>query len=331
MSALTRVLIPPSQRQPVEDLSESLDLDVGDVIRKRGAFLIMLTLSGVIATAGVVSDSTATVIGAMIIAPLATPILGIALGIVTGHLSLVLRSIGWVLVGLVIVVALGILTTLILAPTVGVENNSQITGRTSPRLVELGAAVATGFAGAFAICRRDLSAVLPGVAIAISLVPPLAVVGVTAGAGELPSAFGALLLFLSNVLALVVTGSVVLTLAGYAREPSSLPTARRKRAYVIVGVLSALVVLPLAANTAYAVLLERWTDQIHNHTESWLDDTAGSAVGTISWKGLHATVDVTTPDGTLPSTVSLEKAMDGLPDAVSVDIRVAPATVRSVT
>ena len=97
----------------------------------------MLTLAGTIAIAGVLSDSTATVIGAMIIAPLGTPILGIALGIVTGHLSLVIRSILWVLSGLVIVVVLGLVFTVFVATPESLATNSQVLGRTSPSLMDL--------------------------------------------------------------------------------------------------------------------------------------------------------------------------------------------------
>ena len=87
----------------------------------------MLTLAGLIAIAGVLTDSTATVIGAMIIAPLGTPILGIGLGIVTGHLSLVLRSILWVLIGLVIVVVLGLVFSVFVATPESLATNSQVT------------------------------------------------------------------------------------------------------------------------------------------------------------------------------------------------------------
>src|SRR5918993_865116 len=134
MSRLTQTLIPPAQRQSVEALNEALDLSYGDRLSKRSGFLIMLTLAGMIAIAGVLTDSTATVIGAMIIAPLGTPILGIALGLVTGHLSLVIRSILWVLTGLVIVVALGLVFTVFVATPESLATNSQVVGRTSPSL-----------------------------------------------------------------------------------------------------------------------------------------------------------------------------------------------------
>ena len=223
MSRITQTLIPPAQRQTVEALNDALDLSYGDALAKRTGFLIMLTLAGTIAIAGVLSDSTATVIGAMIIAPLGTPILGIALGIVTGHLSLVIRSILWVLSGLVDRRRAGTVFTVFVATPESLETNSQVLGRTSPSLMDLVAALATGFAGGFAMCRKDLSAVLPGVAIAISLVPPLGVVGVCAGQGLWSDALGALILFLSNVVALVIAGTIVFTMGGYARDPGSSP------------------------------------------------------------------------------------------------------------
>jgi uncharacterized hydrophobic protein (TIGR00271 family) len=322
VSRLTQTLIPPTQRQPVEALNDALDLAYGDPLAKRTGFLIMLVLSAIIAISGVLADSTATVIGAMIIAPLGTPILGIALGIVTGHLSLVLRSIGWVAAGLVIVVLLGWAFTFVIADPASLESNSQILGRTSPRLLDLVAALATGTAGAFAMCRRDLSAVLPGVAISISLVPPLGVVGVCAGQGDWSAAAGALFLFLSNVFALVVAGTIVFTMSGYAREPGSSRTANRRRAYIVVTILTIVVVLPLIGNTIYTVLHARWSAEIGAAAETWLVDEDGAEVDDVTWSHLIATIHVTDPDGTLPPVDDLSEALSGLPETVSVVIDV---------
>lgn len=269
----------------------------------------MLTLAGLIAIAGVLTDSTATVIGAMIIAPLGTPILGIGLGIVTGHLSLVIRSILWVLVGLVIVVVLGLVFALFVATPESLAANSQVEGRTSPSLMDLVAALATGFAGGFAMCRKDLSAVLPGVAIAISLVPPLGVVGVCAGQGLWGDALGALVLFLSNVLALVIAGTIVFTMGGYARDPGSSTTANRRRAYAVVTVLTVVVTVPLAANSIVAVALTRWTSTIQAITTTWLAEEPGARVYDVSWSGADATVDVTTDGGQVPDIGDLQTAL----------------------
>src|SRR3954454_25321229 len=80
-TSLRSRVLPESQRRTLDELTEDLDLRSGDAASKQSAFWTMLVLSAVIACTGVLSDSTATVIGAMIIAPLATPIMGIALGV----------------------------------------------------------------------------------------------------------------------------------------------------------------------------------------------------------------------------------------------------------
>jgi uncharacterized hydrophobic protein (TIGR00271 family) len=331
MSRFTQTLIPPAQRQPVEALNDALDLSYGDTRSKRTGFLIMLTLAGMIAIAGVLTDSTATVIGAMIIAPLGTPILGIALGIVTGHLSLVLRSILWVLIGLVIVVALGLIFTIFVATPESLATNSQVLGRTSPSLMDLVAALATGFAGGFAMCRKDLSAVLPGVAISISLVPPLGVVGVCAGQGQWGDALGALVLFLSNVVALVIAGSIVFTMGGYAREPGSSRVANRRRAYTVVTVLALIIAIPLAANSIASVAIARWSVIIQETAVQWLDDEKGSRVYDIQWSGLDATLDMTTDDGSVPEIDELQEMLAArIPSFVGVVIDVGQGVEHTV-
>ena len=324
MSRLTRTLIPVSQRQPAMALHDSLDLARGDKLGKRTGFLIMLVLSAIIAVSGVLQDSTATVIGAMIIAPLGTPILGIALGIVAGHRTLVLRSLGWVLVGLVVVVIIGILVAALLPNPVSITSNSQISGRTAPRLLDLFAALATGMAGAFAMCRKDLSAVLPGVAISISLVPPLGVVGVCVGQAAWTEASGAFFLFLSNVVAMVISGSIVFTLAGYVLDPSSSPSANRRHSYVVVAILTGIILVPLAGNTVYSALLVHWGSEITESAEQWLDGDSKARINSVEWRGLTAVVSVTSSDGDVPPVSELSDLIgDGVPDGVGVTVDVS--------
>ena len=325
------MLIPVSQRQSMGDLLEAVDLSRGDGAAKRSGFFIMLVLSGVIAVAGVLADSTATVIGAMIIAPLGTPILGIAAGIVTGHRGLVARSFLWVLSGLLIVVLIGGALSTFIADPAELDSNSQISGRTSPQLLDLLAALATGTAGAFAMTRRDLSAVLPGVAIAISLVPPLGVVGVCAGQGAWDEAFGALLLFASNVVSLVIAGSIVFTLAGYAREPGASQTANRRRSYVVVAVLSAVIVLPLLLNTAVTLAVTHWTGVIRAAAGSWLSDDENAQVQGVTWTAPSATIEVTTEDGRIPPLEPLQSDLEeAVPGFIDVDVVVSPAVEHDV-
>src|SRR5215218_7523271 len=170
----------------------------GPEVRQRSSrFWILITLASIIAAAGVAADSTATVIGAMIVAPLMTPILGTMLSVVLADRTNLIRS--------------------LLHVAGGAETNSQVAQRVHPKLIDLLAALATGVVGSVALVRRDISDTLPGVAITISLVPPLSVVGFTLEAGKLDQSLGASLLFLTNVAAILGSGTVVMALYGVHR------------------------------------------------------------------------------------------------------------------
>ena len=261
----------------VDRMTERLFLDSR---RKLSAFWVLLVLAAIIAGAGVVADSTATVIGAMIVAPLMTPILGTALAVVLGEPRWVLRGVLMILAGALTVVVIGfLLGTLVPEPTVA-ETNSQVAGRVSPHLIDLVAALATGLVGAFALVRSDVSDALPGVAIAISLVPPLAVVGLTLEAGATRQALGALLLFGTNVAAIIATGTLLLL--GYRVRAVAMaggrPVGRLGRGAIAVVVgLVVVVAIPLGIGSAHVFaqniavtgirpVAERWAE-----ADSWAD------------------------------------------------------------
>jgi uncharacterized hydrophobic protein (TIGR00271 family) len=307
-------VLPESQRRTIAELTEDLDLTSGDSASKISAFWTMLTLSAVIAAAGVLSDSTATVIGAMIIAPLSTPIMGIALGIVKRQRRGATR---FVVFGGLLVIGTGILFSAALPGTYDLLGNSQIASRTSPGLLDVIAALATGFAGAVALARRDVAAVLPGVAIAISLVPPLAVVGVCLGQGAGWLAVGALLLFLSNLLALVLAGTVVYAVLGYGVVVTG-PDKARRRARATVGVLFFVVVLPLIANTAATYLISVWTARVDATATRWISDLPDASITSVDNTSKTFYIHVQTT-GDLPSLSTLLTDLEGqIPDGLRV-------------
>ncbi|PJI86624.1 TIGR00341 family protein [Luteimicrobium subarcticum] len=302
-------VLPASQRRTLDNLSDELDLGAGDVASKRSAFWTMLVLSAVIASAGIVSDSTATVIGAMIIAPLSTPIMGVAIGLARGSSATVWRSLGFVAGGMVVVVSIGVLVAWLLPNDANMLTNSQVTGRTSPGLFDLVSALATGFAGSVALARRDVAAVLPGVAIAISLVPPLAVVGVCLGSGAPVSAAGALVLFLSNLLSMVLAGTLVFTAAGYTVE--ALRRREHRRAYTAITLLLVLVTVPLVANAVLTGLVSNAAHHTEQVATQWVSAVPGAEVTDVSVVGRDVQIAVRTPDGTVPPTDDLLTALDG--------------------
>jgi len=278
----------------------------------------MLVLSAVIASAGVLSDSTATVIGAMIIAPLSTPIMGVALGLAKGSRAAILSALRFVVLGASLVIAIDVLFSLVVPATTNLLANSQISGRTSPGLLDLVAAVATGFAGAIALARRDVAAVLPGVAIAISLVPPLAVVGICFGQGSFALGFGALTLFLSNFLALVLAGTLVYATAGYTAEAAERRDGPDRRTYLTIGILFTLVALPLVLNTVGAYVLAKYTARVETAADAWIAAVPGAEVAGVSLQGDTIHIDVRTP-GDLPPSDSLLASLDGrVPAGISV-------------
>ncbi|MEV0007640.1 DUF389 domain-containing protein [Streptomyces sp. NPDC047973] len=317
LSRVRARVLPAAQRRSLDELAQDLDLSSGDRGAKRSAFWTMLVLSSVIAAGGVLTDSTATVIGAMIIAPLSTPIMGIALG------SVQRRRNGAVLVvflACLLVIAVGMVLSLVLPGDYDLLSNSQISGRTSPGLMDLIAALATGFAGAVALARRDVAAVLPGVAIAISLVPPLVVVGVCLGSGAGWLALGALVLFVSNLFALVFGGMVVFATLAYGTRAEEAGAAGRptRRAYAAMGVLFAVVFVPLAANTAATVLINIWTERVRNAADQWLADEPGASVTGVETVSRTFHVRVRVP-GDLPPVDGLLRRIDGqVPDGVPV-------------
>ncbi|MDJ0398338.1 TIGR00341 family protein [Rhodococcus rhodochrous] len=300
-------LVPESQRRSLTELDERLDLSVGDRQAKRSAFWTMLTLSAIIAVAGVVSDSTATVIAAMIVAPLSTPILGVGLGIAVGRGALIARSVARILGGIVLVVLLGVVFAQELANPGNVLSNSQVLGRTSPTLMDLTAAMATGLVGAIAVTRRDVGDVLPGVAIAISLVPPLAVVGVCLGSGAPTLALGAFVLFASNVVALIITATVVLVAAGYYREAAETVRHRWRRAYAVLAVALVVVAVPMVVNSMASL----WARQISAQATQWLDGAPGAEVTGVDWHGTTVVVSVLGP-AELPPLDELDAAVDAV-------------------
>ena len=235
-------------------------------------FAVLLVLSVVIATGGVLADSTATVIGAMIVAPLMTPIMASALAIVTGDIDHLWRSL--LLVGLGVVTAIGLAFAMawLSIGTPDPDSNSQIVARTSPRTIDLIVALASGAAGAFALSRRSVADALPGVAIAISLVPPLGVVGISLAVGDLEAASGAFLLFATNFLAILVAGGLLLALMGYgAMAWRGVHRAARRRAAVVTAVTLALALIPLTATTirvAQDTLLEQYAGTT---VKTWLE------------------------------------------------------------
>lgn len=187
---------------------------------------MLLVLSTIIATSGLLSDSAAVVIGAMLVAPMMNPVLAAAGAVVMGWPRRFYRAIWLVLVMGVAAVALSALITAFSPEIVFIPE--QVLARTRPTYYDLLIALAAGSAGAYTITRKETSAI-PGVAVAVALLPPLASAGVLTVAGEPWLAVRAMVLFLTNLVAMVLAGALTFLATGV----SSAANLRRSATFVI--------------------------------------------------------------------------------------------------
>jgi uncharacterized membrane protein len=208
-------------------------------------------------------------------------ILGTVLAVVTGDRSLLVRSTTLVVAGAGSAIAVGYVLGALSPFDVVAASNGQVAGRVNPRTIDLVAALATGTVGAFAQCREDVSDTLPGVAVAISLVPPLTVVGLTLEAGEFDEAAGALLLFGTNVAAILLTGCLVMVLYGVHRIAldADRRRVRRGRAALLVAAFVIVVVAPLTASTARLTAARFREADVLQVARTWAEPAGWSVVG----------------------------------------------------
>lgn len=192
------------------------------------SFFFMLVISAVIATFGLLANSAAVIIGAMIVAPMMNPIIAMSFSLVAQKVTLMIRSLFTVLAGTILTIGVAFAIT----EAIGWKLfGSELMGRMAPSLLDLGVALAAGAAAAFAYTRPGVSSALAGIAIAVALVPPLCTVGIAISLGQeatpeigLPiqiiSARGPLLLYLTNIIGIVFASSFVFFWQFFRRKVS---------------------------------------------------------------------------------------------------------------
>lgn len=168
-------------------------------------FVALISLSTLIAALGLARDSGAVVIGAMLVAPLMTPLVGMGFALVQGNTKLIRNALKSVILGFTVALGIGaVLGALLIIFSPGFEISSEMKARGAPNILDLVIALASGVAGAYAMGRPNLLSALPGVAIAAALVPPIATSGLALTMGDLGLSGGASLLFFTNIVAIVL-------------------------------------------------------------------------------------------------------------------------------
>lgn len=265
-------------------------------------FAVLITLASIIATCGLMGDSVASVIGAMIISPLMTPIMGLVVALIVGARGRAFRSAVLVAAGVVIAIGVGWLIARVMPLGWDPLSSSQVVARTSPRVLDLVIALASGAAGAYALSRSDIADSLPGVAIAISLVPPLNNCGILLATHERHLAFESFLLFFTNFVAILIAGSLTFVLSGLAKGYGREVTHLRNMALAVIALLL-IIAVPLSTNRDLY-----WNDV--NHEDAALAATQGWLAGT-EWEVLSVDADgnklqlMLAGEGTLPDSTAI--------------------------
>jgi uncharacterized hydrophobic protein (TIGR00271 family) len=207
-----------------------------DNAQLKSTYVVLMVLSTMLATFGLFANSSPVIIGAMILAPLMSPIISLSMAALRQEKNLALQSGITIAVGLFFSFAVAVIITWLTPIKIP---NAEITARIRPNLLDLGIAVISGVAGAYAHAREEIAKTLAGVAIAVALVPPLAVAAIGFGWFNWEVYSGATLLLLTNLVGMVLAGALTFLVLGFG------PVKRAKKGLVFTAILVSLLSVPL--------------------------------------------------------------------------------------
>lgn len=239
-------------------------------------FASLMMLSTAIAVFGILADSTAVVIGAMLVAPLMFPVLGGAAAVVMGWPRRIASRALLVVVGSLLAVMLAAVISFVIPGRAAILP-AELMARTSPNLLDLGIALAAGAAGAYGQVRRHAAEALTGVAVAVALVPPLAVVGITLQLTEWQLALGASLLYLANIVGIVIAASVTFIAAGFVPGRNPLRGHQQiMRGISWAAIAAIIVVLPMQFGRGNVLPVFDPTDEVTAVVNEYVSERAST-------------------------------------------------------
>ena len=226
-------------------------------------FYLLIILSCTISTLGLVTNSAAVIIGAMLIAPLLPPILGLSMSSLTGRSMLFRRSIISIFTGALLAIFLSaIITFIAYRLPYGIPESipAEIAARTRPSPLDLGIALAGGAAAAYAMTHPHLTSAVPGVAISTALMPPLCTIGIGIAFADRTILLGSTLLFLTNLSAISFAGIITFALSGFRPRRNKMSTRKIPQSIIFSALFVIIITIPLMIlswNTISSAQLER--------------------------------------------------------------------------
>jgi len=243
----TRKSMSPEQRR---DILDQLFFEGEAHIPYVKQLYLLLALSALIATLGLVRNSPAVVIGAMLLSPLMTPILAFTASLVMGWPVRASRTVIRLVFATVFVFGIAYLLPVIFRVPTNVVIPAEVLARTGPRMAELLIGLCAGIAAAYMLIHKEAISVLPGVAISVALVPPLCAAGILAYLKEYGLAWQAFVLYATNLVAIILTAGIVLLFTGLKPVVKDLKLNLRVAAgMILITLFVALVAVPLSIRT----------------------------------------------------------------------------------
>lgn len=234
---------------------ERLQTELLEESRLGVSYLILIIGSCAIATLGLLANSTAVIIGAMIIAPLMLPIRGLAFGALKGDIHLFRQGLIAVVTGTLLAASLAwVLAMMVGLPSYG----NEIISRSEPTLIDLGIAVTAGSISGYAKVQPKISESLAGTAIAVALMPPVCVMGLGLAQGNWSLSIGATLLYITNLLGITLSCMLTFLLAGY------MPFHQARKALSWALAFTAMLLLPLSIGFAELIRQSRLESSLRN-------------------------------------------------------------------
>ncbi len=235
----------------------------------RVRFVVLLSFAVSLASVGLLANQIIVVLGAMLLSPLMTPIQAASAALVLGWTKQLLRTLA--------LVGFGALWTVGLSWFIGVISPDRavlpdtVLSMTNPTLYDLIIALLAGAASAYAMIRRDHST-LPGAAVAVSLVPPLAATGIAISSGHHDLAFSAFGLFITNLVAIILAAGGMLLFMGFT--PTKVLDRKRdqiRRGFIVTAIITILIAVPLAIHSSNLIQESRDRNHVEQAVGNWLD------------------------------------------------------------
>lgn len=254
--------LPFFKRADEEDFKE-LFISLRSSAKFSFVFLTLMILSTLLATTGLFANSAPVIIGAMILAPLMSPIVSLSMGVVRADRLLFVQSIRTLAIGIFMALVFSCLFTLLIPLQ---EITPEMQGRLNPNLLDLMVAIFSGIAGAYANSKEEVTKSLAGVAIAVALIPPLSVTGIGIGLGNMEVIYGSFLLFTTNLVGITLSAALTFTVLGYA------PVKRAQKGLLYTSILMLLITIPLGFSFSHIVEINRYSKMIQQDKQIRIDN-----------------------------------------------------------